>query len=498
MQITRRNTIDESIFKKNDIRGIAEKSLSSELYTDLGKAYAKLILDRKIHAGNPVSNIWVSVGWDARLTSPEFAKALIKGLIESEINVICLGLCPTPLAYFSEFLDNKKYEIPEITGSLIITASHNPAEYNGLKFTLNKTSLKEEEIILIKELIKSENFSCSNSIKGKVINFDITNSYIDLLKEQFKNIGNNLKIVVDSGNATAGIVAPELYRKIGCEVIELFSEPDGKFPNHHPDPLKEENLSFLKAKVLETRADFGIAFDGDSDRICIVDDTGKSMQGDQLLLILALDILSDKADSPEKIKIISEVKCSQVLYDEINKNGGQSIMWKTGHSFIKSKMKEENALLAGEMSGHLFFNDRYFGYDDAIYAGCRFIEVIHNKRLKDSKIKVSDVISKFRKTYASPEIRIECPDNLKFKIVDDLQEQIGKKLNLLGYNIKEIITIDGIRVVFEDGFGLIRASNTEPSFTLRFEANNESFLHKLQFDMTKILKLEINLQQTKI
>jgi len=497
MQVKTKNNIDESIFKKNDIRGIAEKSLSPELYTKLGRAYSTLVLNRLTESGKPADSIWVSVGWDARLTSPEFAQALIKGLNDSGLNVVCLGLCPTPLAYFSEFIDNKLYNLPEMVGSLIVTASHNPAEYNGLKFTLNKATLKEDDILYIKELVKKEDFLRNNLSKGKTVSFDITNAYIKLLTGQFKNTGNKLKIVVDSGNATAGLIAPELYRNIGCEITELFSEPDGRFPNHHPDPLKEENLTFLKEKVLEVKADFGIAFDGDSDRIRIVDNNGNAMQGDQLLLILALDILSNNTESAEKIKIISEVKCSQVLYDEINKHGGQSIMWKTGHSFIKAKMKEENALLAGEMSGHIFFKDRYFGYDDAIYAGCRFIEIITKNKLNKPDIRISEILSRFKKTYASPEIRIECPDNIKFEIISKLQNRICEKLYLLGHNIKEIITIDGLRVIFECGFGLIRASNTEPAFTLRFEADNENNLRIIQSDMTEILKLEINLESMK-
>lgn len=453
---------DNSIFKKNDIRGIVGKSINPELFMLIGKAYSKYIIENE----NNYSKIWVSVGYDARPHSQMLCKALIEGLTSSGINVINLGLCPTPLAYFSEFSENK--ELPEVSGSLIITASHNPPEYNGLKFTYKKNSFNSDQIIKIKKLIENGKYINSKQ-NGKIVNHNIIPEYIESISRQFDKIDKNIKIVVDSGNATAGIVAPELYRQLGCEVIDIFSEPDSNFPNHHPNPSNEKNLIHLREKIKETNADFGIAFDGDSDRIGVIDNTGNIIQGDQLLLIFALNILENQKFLEKKPVFISEVKCSKILFDEINRNGGHSIMWKTGHSFIKSKMKEENALLAGEMSGHIFFNDRFYGFDDAIYSGCRLIEILAQKKAENSNIKLSDIINRLPKSYTTPEIKISCPEEYKAQIIERLNLELEKNPNLLGEKIEDIITIDGLRIIFKNGFSLIRCSNTEPIFTLRFE-----------------------------
>ncbi|MFH0701911.1 MAG: phosphomannomutase/phosphoglucomutase [bacterium] len=456
--------IDNGVFGKNDIRGIVGEKINPELFELIGKAYTEFIKKRK---NLSINELWVSVAYDARKHSPELANALIKGLLSGGINVIDLGLCPTPLAYFSE------YQNLDLAGTLIVTASHNPPAYNGLKMTYNKNTLLEEEILELKEITKNlieKNF-LDNSAVGIYKKYNIIPDYINNFTEFFSKINKKIKIVVDSGNATAGIVAPELYKKIDCEVIDIYSEPDGDFPNHHPDPSNEKNLEFLKKKVLETNADFGIAFDGDSDRVGIVDNTGYSIPGDQLLLIFALDVLK-QSKQEEKLVFISEVKCSQVLFDSIEQNNGKAIMWKTGHAYIKSKMKEEKAVLAGEMSGHLFFKDRYYGFDDAIYAGCRFIEIIAKNKENNPDFKVSDLIESLPKAYTSRELRIPCPDNLKFKVIDNLKfklNELNKNSDLFKTKIEKIITIDGLRIVFNDGFALIRASNTEPTFTLRFE-----------------------------
>ncbi len=466
---------NDLIFGKNDIRGKVGEDITPELYYNIGRAYAQY-MEKK--SGSSSAGKWVSVGYDARKHSPELSDALIKGLAQSGVNVYDMGLCPTPLGYFSEF------NIPGLQAALIVTASHNPPEYNGIKMTYEKVILSESELAELREFTRSADFPESQT-KGEYKKYDIISEYINTYLKDFKGAGKGLKIVTDSANATAGVVAPELYRKTGCEVIELYSEPDGDFPNHHPNPSDPETLEDLKAKTIETKADFGIAFDGDSDRIGIVDNKGASLAGDRLMMIFALDILS-KTDRKTPA-FVSEVKCSQLLYDTIEKNGGRAIMWKTGHGFIKSKMKEENALMAGEMSGHIFFKDRNFGYDDAIYAGCRFIEIVAGKKADNPDFSVSEFINSFPRTFTSEEVRIPCPDEHKYRIVRELQQEFTDKPEGFCSRIEKVITIDGVRLVFNDGFALIRASNTEPVFTLRFEAGSQENLLNYRSKMLEIV-----------
>ncbi|MDD3150369.1 MAG: phosphomannomutase/phosphoglucomutase [Candidatus Gastranaerophilales bacterium] len=464
-------TFDESVFGKNDIRGIVGQGICKELFYCVGKAYSADILPKI----KDISNVWVTVGKDARLHSNELTEALIKGLNDSGVNVVEIGLVPSPFGYFSEYanilINGQKIDIK---GTLIVTASHNPSEYNGVKMTFEKTSFSDLDMKRLKELTKKEieNPLKSTLKQGICEKYDIISEYINKMSNEFTNAGKSLKIVVDSANATAGVAAPELYRKLGCEVIDIFTEPDGRFPNHHPNPSDEKTLDAIKAKIKKTNADFGIAFDGDADRVGIIDDSGYSIPGDQLLLILALDILQNqKFDS--RPAFISEVKCSQILFDEIDRNGGNAIMWKTGHGFIKSKLREENAVLAGEMSGHIFFNDRFYGYDDAIYAGCRFIEIISKKKIQNPNFKVSELIANLPQAFTSREVRFPCPNDKKQPALKNLEEIINQNPDIFGTKIEKIITIDGLRIVFNDGFALIRQSNTEPVFTMRFEAKTE-------------------------
>lgn len=466
---------NDLIFGKNDIRGKVGEDITPELYKNIGKAFAQYL---NLNCKNFGGKKSVSVGYDARKHSPELTESLTEGLIESGIDVYDIGLCPTPLGYFSE------YKIPGISGTLIVTASHNPPEYNGIKMTCEKVILPEEEITKLRDLTRKAEYAISEN-RGEYKKYDIISEYINTYLKDFKDKGTGLKIVVDSANATGGVVAPDLYKEMGCEVIELYSEPDGDFPNHHPNPSDPETLEDLKAKIKETGADFGMAFDGDSDRIGIVDDKGRNLSGDRLMLIFALDIL-EKTDQSLPT-FVSEVKCSQVLYDTIEKKGGRAIMWKTGHGFIKSKMKQENALMAGEMSGHVFFKDRNFGYDDAVYAGCRFIEIISEKKSENPEFKVSEFINSFPATYTSEEIRIPCPNEHKYRIVEELQQELGLKPDVFTCSINKVITIDGVRLVFDDGFALIRASNTEPVFTLRFEAGSENMLLNYKTKMLEIV-----------
>ena len=468
----------EHAFGKNDIRGIYGEDITEELFYNTGRGFVKWL---SMNSGK--KDIYITIARDARLHSPALEKALATGILSAGAHVISLGLAPTPIGYYSEVVGIPNYNI---TAAAIITASHNPKEYNGLKMTFNKQTLSESQISEVKEQTFSvwEKYP-ENTNSSNIINYDIIPDYINEMKTKFQNAGLGVKVVVDSANATGGIVGPQLYREIGADVIELFSEPDGNFPNHHPNPSVEKTLDVLKQTVLENSADIGIAYDGDSDRIGIIDSDGKFLTGDKLLLIYAMDLI--KNSSGITPTIVSEVKCSQVLYDEIEKLGGHAVMCKTGHGYIKSKMKETNAVLAGEMSGHTFFKDRYYGFDDAIYAGCRIIEIISKYKKTNPNFKISDMLKAFDAVYSSPEVRYPCPNELKKSTLDKVKETVNNNRDIFGSKIKDIITIDGMRIVFDGGFALIRQSNTEPVFTLRFEAKNEVECKRFENCMINIL-----------
>jgi phosphomannomutase/phosphoglucomutase len=440
--------INPAIFRQYDIRGVWEKDLSSQVVERIGKGYASFLL-QSVHKDRTK----VSVAWDARLHSPAIRDSLIKGLTESGIDVVDLGMCPTPLQYYS------LYKLP-LDGGVMITGSHNPPEFNGFKLSVGKTTIFGDAIQEIRKIIDSEDFRTGS---GNVESYPIIEDYTDVIKDKFDSL-SGIKVVVDAGNGTGGLVAPHIMKALGAEVVELYCDPDGNFPNHHPDPTLGESLVDLIAKVREENAHAGIGYDGDADRIGVVDEEGNVIWGDKLMIIFSRDILRDNHGA----KIIGEVKCSQTLYDDIAAHGGTPVMWKTGHSLIKEKMKQEEALLAGEMSGHIFFKHRYFGYDDAVYASLRLLEIIKKagepfgiKRLLNN---IPDVI-------ATPEIRFDCPDEIKFKIVEKAQN---------AFNEYESITIDGIRIKFDDGWALIRASNTQPVLVLRFEAGNEVRLTEIR------------------
>ena len=480
--------LDTSAFGKNDIRGIFGENVTPEIFNFAGKGYVRFVCEK---TGKEAKDVWVTVTYDARLHSVELKNSLIRGVTSTGANVIDLGLAPTPLGYFSEV---RKLDVGDkavdIDGALIVTASHNPKEYNGLKMTFNRASLGVNEIKEIAQYaMKEYEDPRRNYLTGKVVEYNIISDYIQTQMNNFPKLGKGIKIVVDSANATGGLVAPELYRELGCEVVELYSEPDGNFPNHHPNPSDEKTLDDIKAKIVEVGADFGIAFDGDSDRIGVIDDTGYSLPGDQLLLIFALDVIKDFANRGEIPKVVSEVKCSQVLYDTINANGGNAIMWKTGHGYIKSKMKEEKAILAGEMSGHIFFKDRYYGFDDAIYAGCRFIEIVAKAKNKNPEFKVSGLLASLPQAYTSRELRYPCKNECKEVILKELAEIIEATPDLFGSEIKSVITLDGLRIIFDGGFAMIRQSNTEPVFTARFEAATKEQAEAYQATMVKELDM---------
>lgn len=460
-------------FGKNDIRGIYNETITEELYTKVGQAFVKYV---EKYSGKTSKDIYLSVCRDARLHSKSLSDALIKGILSEGANVIDMGLAPTPIGYYSEFagIDGQ-----QIDGALIITASHNPSEYNGLKMTFNHQSLNESQIQEIKT-ITFEIKDLGNK-NGTLKEYNLINDYIEVMKKTFGKTGENVKVVVDSANATGGIIAPKLYRELGCEVVELFSEPDGTFPNHHPNPSDLKTLDTIRKKVVEVNADLGIAFDGDSDRIGVIDSKGNAMTGDKLLLIYAQNIIENaKMNNLPMPKVVSEVKCSQVLYDKINEYGGEAIMCKTGHGYIKGKMKETGAILAGEMSGHTFFKDRYYGFDDAVYAGCRIIEIISEKKKANVNFKIEDLLTPFDDVFSSQEVRLSCPNELKKSTLQAFEKELNSNPDLFGEHIKDIITLDGLRIIFDDGFALIRQSNTEPVFTLRFEASKENLAKKYE------------------
>jgi len=456
-------TINHEIFREYDIRGIADRDLTSPVIEALGRAFATYISLKGIRSA--------TVGYDARMSSPRLCDDMVRGLTSAGIDVTIIGLCPTPVLYFS------LYHLKEGAG-VMITGSHNPAEFNGFKLCVGHETIYGEEIQKLKQtMITGSDNARTQKPAGTVSSRTILPEYCQHLKKLFSNIpGPRLKVVLDSGNGTAGLAAPEIISSMDCEVIELFSDPDGRFPNHHPDPTIPKNLSKLIDTVRSVKADVGIAFDGDSDRIGVVDENGSILWGDQLMIIFARDILRVLPNAT----FVSEVKCSQTMYDDIRAKGGNAVMWKTGHSLIKAKMKELHAALAGEMSGHLFFADRYFGYDDAIYAGCRIVEILKKLKIAEgTKASLSSLLADIPKTFNTPEIRFDCPDHIKFKVVEKAMELFTKGNNL-PQRPKEVITVDGVRAIFEKGWGLIRASNTQPVLVMRFEANDPSSLASIR------------------
>lgn len=483
----------EHAFGKNDIRGIYGEDITEELFYNTGRGFVEWL---KAQSGKKETDMWVTITRDARLHSPVLEKALSDGITSTGANVINLGLAPTPIGYYSEVVGIEGYNV---IAAAIITASHNPKEYNGLKMTYNKRTLTESQIrevrdITFKNWLNNPETSAENTLKitGKVEEKNIIPNYIKDMEERFGKIGEEVKVVVDSANATGGVVGPELYKKLGCEVVELFSEPDGNFPNHHPNPSVEKTLDTLKEVVTKEHADIGIAYDGDSDRIGIVDSEGRFLTGDKLLLIYAQDLIEKCKAKNIVPTVVSEVKCSQVLFDTIDKLGGHAVMCKTGHGYIKDKMKETNALLAGEMSGHTFFKDRYYGFDDAVYAGCRIIEIIAKHKKLNPEFKISDMLKAFDEVYSSPEVRYPCPNELKKSTLGKVQTMVESDKNIFGSPIKDIITLDGMRIVFDGGFALIRQSNTEPVFTLRFEAKTKEECDKLKAVMLGMLDQILN------
>jgi phosphomannomutase / phosphoglucomutase len=434
-------TLKPTIFREYDIRGIADEELLDPGIYELGQALGTFI--QRQSGGNNIN-----LARDCRLSSTRLRNALIAGLKTSGCHVTDIGVVPTPLLYYSV------YHLKAV-GGVMITGSHNPAEYNGFKVMCGQSTIHGEDIQTVKEIIEKQDYLRG---EGAEVAFDIVTPYVDEITQHF-HFSRKLKIVVDAGNGVGGPVFHRMLAKLNVDAEELFMEMNGAFPNHHPDPTQPENLRHLITAVKRKPVDLGIAFDGDADRVGAVDEHGNMVYGDMLLFIYGRDILARKPGAT----IIGEVKCSQFMYDELRHLGGDAIMWKTGHSLIKAKMKETHAELAGEMSGHMFFADGYYGFDDALYAACRLMEIVAN-----SGRPLSAQLSTVPKTVSTPELRTDCPDETKFEVVKKVLDHFKPKY--------EVIDVDGARVNFANGWGLVRASNTQPVLVMRFEATTPELL----------------------
>ena len=436
--------LNENIFRAYDIRGIAYTDLSKDVVINIGRAIA-----RKVKKNNQNQLI---IGRDGRNSSPDMASFLKSGISQEGCNIIDLGIVPTPALYFAT------YKL-ESNCAIMITGSHNPSNYNGFKIVINNKALSAEEIQEIK-------YSILDEYRTPVKLQNIEENQIQILDQYLKSIVNNihlkkpLNIVIDCGNGAASVIAKEVFEKLGCNVKPLFCELDGNFPNHHPDPSKEENMKDLVSEVKRTSADLGLAFDGDADRLGVVSSSGEIISADRLMILFSQDVLRVSKGG----NIVFDVKCSKLLPQAIREKGGNPVISKTGHSFIKNKIQEVNALLGGEMSGHIFFNDRWPGFDDGIYAGARLLEIISQSN--------EDPLQTIPKLFATPEINIEVNDSNKFQIVE-------KFISNFKMEKTEIITIDGIRVEFKNGWGLLRASNTSAILVLRFEADSKNALNEI-------------------
>jgi phosphomannomutase/phosphoglucomutase len=437
--------INPHIFREYDIRGVVDVDLSDEVVYQLAQGFGTYLRQQQLKK--------ISLGGDVRLSTERFRGILLKGFRQVGIDVIDIGIVPTPVQYYS------MYNLP-VDGGLMITGSHNPPEYNGFKLTVQNAPVYGAEIQKIRQIIEAGKFA---SGQGAVEKTNLIPAYIEHIKKDI-HIKTKLKVVLDSGNGAAALVAHRLFKELGVETVDLFDTPDGHFPNHHPDPTVLEYLHDLIESVRHNRADLGIGYDGDGDRLGVIDERGQVIWGDRLLIIFGRDIIRQQPGA----KVIFEVKCSQALPEMIEKIGGQPIMWKTGHSLLKEKMKETGAPLAGEMSGHLFFADRYYGYDDAIYASARLVELLSHSRKP-----LSALLSDVPQYFSTPEIRVNTVDDEeKFKIAQQAKDYFSTRY--------DVIDLDGVRILFGDGWGLVRASNTQPVLVLRFEARSPQRLEEIK------------------
>lgn len=446
--------LDPSIFRQYDIRGIVDQDLNDEGVQDIARAFASYALRQ--------GKKKCIVGHDNRLSSEHYRKLVVETLIASGCEVIDIGLVITPIFYFAA-------RHLGIEAGLMITASHNPGHYNGFKVLIGETTIYGQEILKLAQIIQEQDYYTEEG--GSYQKLDISRDYLQMIQDKVHLGPKRLKVVIDCGNGTASLFAPQLFRAMGLDLVELFCESDATFPNHHPDPVKVENCLQLLNKVQECDADLGIGFDGDGDRLGVVDRHGNIIWGDLLMILFWREILPKYPGST----CIVEVKCSQALVDEIERLGGKPLIYKTGHSLIKAKMKEIGAVFTGEMSGHMFFADEYYGYDDALYAAARLLRILSN-----SQEDISQMLEDVPRYYSTPELRIHSTDEGKFAIVEQVQKHFRERY--------QIIDIDGARILFPDGWGLVRASNTGPELIVRCEANTPERLDAIKAELFSYLQ----------
>ncbi|MBM4356521.1 MAG: phosphomannomutase/phosphoglucomutase [Deltaproteobacteria bacterium] len=459
--------IPTHVFREYDIRGVADVDLGDELVTAIGRALATEL--REVGSTPPEATIRVAVARDCRLSSPRLFAALTRGLMESGADVIELGVGPTPLLYFAA-------HHLRTDGAVMITGSHNPAEDNGFKMMRGTGALYGDAVRGLRDRIERGAFATGPL--GTLTSEDVSDAYVEAVvaRSRFERTPSDLKVVLDAGNGAAGPLSLRVFEALGLRVDPMFCEMDGTFPNHHPDPTVEENLEALRARVLATGAQLGIAFDGDGDRVGVIDEAGGVVWGDKLMVLFSRGVLAEHPGAA----ILGEVKCSQTLFDDIAKHGGRPIVSRTGHSLIKKRMKEEGALLAGEMSGHIFFADRYFGFDDAIYGAVRVLEIVAQTG-KSPRELLADV----PRTAATPELRVSCPDRIKFEVVARVLEHYRRT--------HDVIDVDGARILFGDGaWGLCRASNTGAILVLRFEARTDERLHTIRAEVEAVVSKAVS------
>ncbi len=437
--------MNPKVFREYDIRGVVDVDIHEEDVIQLGKAFGTYMNDQGKRS--------VAVGRDCRLSSERYRDLLVRGMLATGLDVVDLGMCPTPLLYFALRHLNRE-------GGVMITASHNPPEYNGFKVCNGYDTISGGEIQKLRQIMERGSFAEGT---GELHQVEIISAYQDFVVNNIR-LERKLRVGVDAGNATGGPIAVPVLQRLGCEVFPLHCEPDGTFPNHEPDPTVLHNLKDLIELVKREGLDVGVAYDGDCDRLGVADHRGEVVYGDKLMIIFAREILSRRPGTT----FVSEVKCSKTLYDDIEKHGGHAIMGRTGHSLMKARMKEVGAVLAGEMSGHMFFKDRFFGFDDGIYASCRLLEI-----LSRTGKTIPELLDGVPQTFTTPEIRVECPDEIKFEVVEYARRHFVEA----GY---QVIDVDGVRIVFEDGWGLVRASNTQPVLVLRYEADTEGRLEEIR------------------
>jgi phosphomannomutase/phosphoglucomutase len=455
--------ISKSIFKAYDIRGVIGKTLDADAARSIGRAFGSEV---RAQGGDAVV-----VARDGRLSGPELIQALSDGLRAAGVDVVNVGMVPTPVGYFAASVP-LQLEGGErrIDSCIVVTGSHNPPDYNGFKMVLRGSAIYGDQILALHQRIVDENFSEGS---GTYAEYDIADAYLERITSDVK-LSRPIKIVVDTGNGVAGGLAPKLFKKLGCELVELFTEIDGNFPNHHPDPAHPENLQDVIRALKETDAEIGFAFDGDGDRLGVVTKDGQIIYPDRQLMLFAEEVLSRNKGA----QIIYDVKCTRNLAKWVKDKGGEPLMWKTGHSLVKAKLRETGAPLAGEMSGHVFFKDRWYGFDDGLYTGARLLEIL--TRVEDP----SKLLNSLPNSNSTPELQLKLEEGENFELIARLQQ------NAQFTGADEVVKIDGLRVEYPDGFGLARSSNTTPVVVMRFEADNDAALKRIQEDFRRVILAE--------